>query len=536
MIDVKDLEKHHEGMRDIRRRDEPAFRDIARIVRPDEQSFERGEITNRDDYEVFDSTPLYALTEFAAGMFTEATNPAERWFDLTIGDKDLAAWGPVQNWLWGEATLLFNSLSPAASGFYAAAPGWFSNCGAFGNAFLGQEEWIERKTIIDRNLPIGQCFIDVDAGDNLNAFNREFKLRGDQAKGWFGDAAKGLQDDRTYTIVHAVYENPQLAPGKLGPAGMRYASTYFSPDDRNFRRDLGYYELPYHPLFWDKRSGRPWAVGPGHNARADMNVNNEMARSNMVDAQFAAEPMLLTAKEGMFTSADISPNAILEGALNADGKELVKPVQRGDNSARAEHKHQQIKDAIKEGFYFSLMQVRSRPQMTATEFMGWKSERLRTLAPNLVRVQQGLASFIARRYRILARAGQTSPMPPELQGHNIAVEFVSPLAKAQKLATGQAVMQWIGMLGQIAEFSQDPSVMDVLNKDGASRVLHSAIVGMPDVLNDQRVVAGIRQARAQQQAQQQKIEQAAQGAGIIADVAHARQAMSLSDQRKGKVA
>lgn len=535
MLDAQEVEKRHEEMRALKQREEPALRDIARIIRPDDQDFSRNSQTDRDNYDVFDSAPLYALDDFAAGMFTENTNPAERWMELTIADKDLAKWGPVQAWLWGEASLTYASLSPAASNFYPEATGWFGNVGAFGNAFLYQEEWLERKTIIDRNIPIGEAFFDVDAAGNLDGFNREYGLTGRQKKARFGEKYVGAncRDDSRYTIIHSVYRNPDFKPGMLGPRGMPFASTYISPDNKNFRVDGGYYELPYHALFWNKRSGRPWATGPGHNARADMNMLNEQERSNMVDAQFAAEPPILTHKEGLFSSADIQPNAILEGALNEKGQELIKTLQRGDNPQRAETKTDQKRAAIREAFYFSMLQVQGRPQMTATEFMGWKEERLRQLGPYLVRIQQGLASFIARRYRILARAGQTNPMPPELKGHNIAVEFVSPLAKAQKLATGRAVMQWVGSLGQIAEFSKDPSVFDVVNKDGAARTLHDAMVGTPDVINDQRQVATIRQARVQQQAQQAQLEQAAQGASIVADVAHASQAMTLSKQRTG---
>jgi hypothetical protein len=533
--DAKQIESRHEELRELRRREEPAFRDIARIIRPDDQDFEVTGHSDRDDYEVFDSTPLYAVDDYAAGMFTENTNPAERWMELTIADKDLAKWGPVQAFLWRRASRHFQSLSPAVSNFYPEAFGWFGNCGAFGNGFLYQEEWLGRQTIIDRNMPIGECFFDVDIAGNLDCFDREYLATGRQMKGFFGDKASACKDEQSYKIIHAVYGNPDRKPGRLGPEGMAYTSSYISPDAKDFRVDGGYYEMPYHPLFWAKRAGRPWASGPGHNARADMNMNNELARANQIDAQFAAEPLILTHKEGVFTSADLQPNAILEGALNADGKELLKTVQRGDNSARAEAKAAEVRAAIREAFYFSMLQVRNRPQMTAIEFMGWKEERLRQLSPYSVRIQQGLASFIARRDRILARAGQfdDDPIPPELAGHNIAVEFVSPLAKAQKLATGRSTMQWIGMLGQIAEFSQDPSVMDVVNKDGAARVLHDATVGMPDVINDQRAVAEIRAARAKAQAEKAQMEKMAQGAGIVADVAHASQAMTLSNQRGG---
>lgn len=532
--DNKEILRDQDDMRDERRQEESAWRDIARILSPDEQDFDRNSFTDRDSYDVFDSSPLMSLQDFAGSMFGENINPAERWMELGIADKDLEKWGPVKAWLWRRATRHYQSLSPAVSNFYSEATAWLSNLGRYGNGFQYQEEWVGRATIIDKAIAAGEAFIRLDVGGNVDQFNREFKLTGRQMKArWSADQCPSCDDGRSYQLVHAVYRNPDYTRGMLGPRGMAFCSTHVSPDLKDFRIEKNYYELPYHSLFWNKRAGRTYATGPGHIARADMNMLNEMERSALVDAQFGAEPLLLTNKEGIFTAADIHPNAILEGALSDQGKKLVDVMQRGDNSQRAEQKNEQVRGRIKEVFYFSMTQLINRPQMTATEWAGWKSEKLRILGPNLVRIQQGLASFIARRDRILDRAGvfAQDPMPPELKGHNISVEFVSPFAKAQKLATGQGVMQWIGALGQLAEASQDPSVMDVVNKDGVARVLHDAFVGMPDVINDQQAVQQTRDARAQQQQQQQQLEQAANAAGVVADVAHAHQAMTLSNQR-----
>lgn len=535
MLEISDLTKDHEAMRDERRLEEPAWRDIARIVSPDEQDFDKNSTTDPDAYDVYDSTPLMALEEFAGGMFGESINPAERWMELAIADKDLQKWGPVQGWLYRRASKHLRSLMPSASNFYTEATAWFSNLGRYGNAFQYQEEWVGRGMIIDKSIAAGQAFIRLDPAGHLERFDREWKWTGRQMKAFYGAAAASCDDARQYQLLHAVYPNPDFRPGMLGPRGMMFASTSWSPDDKAFRVDKAYYEMPYHALFWNTRAGKSYARGPGHIARPDMNTLNEMERANLIDAQFAAEPLILTNKEGIFTAADIVPNSVLEGAITEQGKELVKTLQRGDNPQRAENKTDQVRNRVKEAFKFSMMQLINRPQMTATEWMGWKEEKLRTLGPQLVRIQQGLGTYVARRDRILDRAGQFAddPMPPELAGHPIAVEFVSPLAKAQKLAQGRAVLQWIGALGQIAEFTKNPAVMDVVNTDGSARVLHDGMVGMPDVINDQKAVEQIRQARAQQMLEQQKMEQAAQGAGIIADVAHAAKAMSTTGSTTG---
>lgn len=528
----QDILKEQDRLAQLRQREEPAWRDIASLIDLDGQDFNVNERHDQPDLNVFDSTPLYALDDYVGGLFGESMNPAERWMELTIEDKDLAKWGPVKKWFWDQATQLYASMSPATSTFYSEASPWIANMGRYGNGFMYQEEWPERQTIIDRSVPIGECFIDVDIAGNLNRFHRNFMLSGTQMRQKFGDAAGGAQEDKHYSVVHAVYPNPDFKRGMLGDRGKPFASTYLSADLQNFRRDGGYYELPYHALFWNRRSGRAWATGPAHIARPDMNMGNEMARSELVAAQFAAEPPILTHDDAVIVAEDIVPNAVLNGTMSQQGKQLLQYLQRGDNPQFAEKKIEERRAAIREAFLYGTMQImRNRPQMTATEVMALKSERLKLVAPYLVRIQQGLASQVARRFSILSRAGQTIPPPPELRGRPLAVQFVSPLAKAQEAATGSAVLQWITALGNIATAAQRPDVMDKVNLDASADVLHGAMVKLPDVINDDDTVAKIRAQRAQQLAAQQQVEQASKLAGVYADVAHANQAQTRSAQR-----
>jgi hypothetical protein len=79
---------------------------------------------------------------------------------------------------------------------------------------------------------------------------------------------------------------------------------------------------------------------------------------------------------------------------------------------------------------------------------------LKSLAPNLVRIQRGLGGFIRRRAQLLDRMGVVmrtiGPPPPELLRANVAVTFVSPFAKAQKADVAKGAMGWVGAKVQLA--------------------------------------------------------------------------------------
>jgi hypothetical protein len=523
--------KRHAELRDARMREEPTWRQLARLLRPDDQDFNKDSRKERDGLDTWDSTPLYALDNFVGGVFGEAVNPAERWFELSIDDKDLAKFTPVKTWLWDYAATVAASLSPGIGTFYTEAVPTFADMAGFGGGCMYQEELPGKQKIIDRVVPCGRVFRDVDASGLTNTVHAEYPYTGRQVKQrWTGKAdVSRFRDDTKYTVIHCVYENADYRPRMLGPGGMGWESAFICEEIKDFVVTGGYHELPYHFFDWNRRGGRAYPSGPGHNALPDMNMLDEVQRSTVIAIQFEAEPILLVRDESIMTAADIEPHAVIHGGMTEQGKRQVETLNRGENLHLPLALVQDLRNQIREAFYFGLMQLINRPQMTATEFMGFKTEKLKLMAPNLVRIHTGLASFLTRRAALLWRAGQVPTMPPELEGRPLKFEFVSPFAKAQKLAQAQGAMQ----LGQSAIALQplDPNAGDVIDVDNVLRRIADGYTNDPSLVRDVKDIEARRNARAQQQMQQQKLEQAGQAADIAATVSHAQQAKTLADKR-----
>ena len=453
---------------------------------------------------------------------------------LTLPDKDLAKWGPVRDYLWRFGSAILNSAEPSKSGFYVNVPAVFGDMGCFGLGTMYSQEVTGKDAFIDIAVPLSETYIDTDGQGSLTRFHREYPLYGRQAKVQFGDAAKHLQDSNRYYFVHAVFKNPDYKENALGPRGMEWSSVYVCQDDHKFRMDRGYYEMPYHSIPWRLRSGRVWPIGPGHLARPDVNMLNEMERSHIVAAQFAAEPALLLHDQSVLTAADVQPNAMLYGSINEDGKPLVQAFSRAADVKLSLEQSNQRRVAIQNAFKFSLMQLLNRPQMTATEFLGQKQTQLQLLAPNLARIHTfGLSPWVKRRARMLIRKGLAPPPPPEMRGQKVEVEFVSPLAKAMKAATGQATMQWVSAIGQLQQLDPQGGAMDNVDTDGVAAILHDAFGPPPGAMRDPKAVAQMRGDRAQAMQQQTQIQNAGDVANTAATAAHALQAATLSGGRLG---
>ena len=532
----KDVEPDQSLMESERQREEGPWRDLARFLRPDGQSFnvtDRRERDGADD--PFDSTPLYALDDFAGGMFVKSINPAERWCSLGIEDSDLAEFKPVKKWLWDYSSAIFASLNPGYDNFYLSAPAWFADMAAFGNGFLWQEELVGSGRIMSNARPIGEIYKLSDANGETIALHRKFKLNGLQAKREFGTSAPQMRDNEEAVFIHCVAQNESYQPGALGPRGKPWKSIVVSPDKRDFHQERpGYNELPCHELQWNMRSGRSWATGPGHNALADMRGLDEAARSTIIGIQFEAEPMMWAANEDIMTAADMIPGSFLYGEALQGGKPPVAPIKRGENPQLALAYIQQLQMQVKKAFRFGLTDIlAARPQMTAEEVMGYKADELKQLAPNLVRVYRGIGGFIARRANIIGRMpGMIAPPPPELQGQPISPKFISPFTKAQKSERAQGVMGWVNVKAGFMASSGNPMWMDDVDVDGVSNVLHDAMTGEPNVKLDPRIVQQNREARAAAQQNAQQVEQAAAVSEVNANNAHAAQAQTLARGRK----
>ncbi|UPJ43924.1 hypothetical protein IVB40_07595 [Bradyrhizobium sp. 40] len=537
-----EIEGRHAELKKKRALEEPRWREIARLMQSDEDlsGGNRNDQRQPNGDDPFDSTPLYANDDYVGGMFSKATNPAERWFSWGVpADPELAKWKPAKDYLWNYTTLILASIDPTIDNFYLNVPGWFGDMGMLGSGFMWQEEMVGQGRIVTPNLAISGCYKDVDANGDLDTFHREFRLTGRQAKGKFGDRAPTARDDEEIVFVHALSPNPEFRPGSPFSRHMPFKSCYASPDKTNFYTESGYLDLPVHQIEWSMRSGRVWARGPGHNALPDMSSLDEVARATMVGIQFDAEPMWWASDEDVMTTADIVPGNVLFGDSAGNGKPPAQLLERTKQLALPLQLQNDLRNQVRRAFRFALAStLGARPQMTAEEVQAFSQDELKSLAPNLIRVQRGLAGFIRRRALLLDRLGVVTrtigPPPPELLRAAVTPTFVSPFVKAQKADTANGATSWVSTKIKLFEATQDPRWVDDIDVDGYSGVLHDALSGVPSIKLDPRQVEQIRQARAQAQQQAIALQQQEQQAAIYADVSHADQAKMLAKGRAGR--
>lgn len=158
--------------------------------------------------------------------------------------------------------------------------------------------------------------------------------------------------------------------------------------------------------------------------------------------------------------------------------------------------------------------------MTAREVAERSQEKLVMLGPVLERLQgEMLDPLIARIFGVMERKGMIPPVPDEIAGVPLKIEYIGMLAQAQRLVGLNPMEQYAGFVAQLAGL--DPSALDKLDIDQlVDEYAHD--LGVPaSLVRSDDVVAAIREQRAQAQQQQQMQEQmqsALEGAATASEI------------------
>jgi len=167
---------------------------------------------------------------------------------------------------------------------------------------------------------------------------------------------------------------------------------------------------------------------------------------------------------------------------------------------------EQRRNAIRAAFYVDQLQLQQGPQMTATEVLQRNEEKMRLLGPVMGRLQTELLQpLINRSFQLMLRNGQLPDAPPELQGRDIDIEYVSPLAKAQKTTDLQSVLRGLEAFIGLREIA--PGVMDYIDDQGLVKYVVD-VAGIPaEIIRSDSEVEEIREEQAEMQAMQLEQQQ-----------------------------
>lgn len=505
--------------------------DLAEYVEPSRLRLYNPEYPLRRD-KIIDNTGTLAWRTLASGMHSGITSPARPWFRLQISsDPEMREYAPVRIYL-AECERILREVFQR-SNVYPEFHRGYGDLGLFGQS-VGLLVEDDETAIRLQHIPHGRFWIARDEKGRATTLYREFKWSVQRIVSRFGldrvsthvrrDWENGKYDE-TYVICHAVEPRLNRKPGVDAKWNMPFLSNYWEEngDSGDLLEESGFEENPIIAPAWEISSDDHYAVSPGHVALGDIKMLQVEQKRKLEAIDKIVRPPMTGP-----TSMQNNPASLLPGSItyvdDPAGKGFRPAMEVNIRLAELAQDIRETQDRISRSFYADLFLMLSNLEgiqpRNELELSQRNEEKLLQLGPVLENIYGGqLEPVIDRTFAILNRLGVLPPPPPELEGQDLQIEYISMLAQAQKaVATGGIERIW-AFAGQIA--AMKPDVLDKLDSDQTLDV-YSEMLGVdPSIVVPDDKVAEMRQARAQQLQAQQAAEMAGQVAPAIKSSAEA---------------
>lgn len=474
----------------------------------------------RKHQHIFDSTGTRSLNVLTAGMMAGMTSPARPWFRLAIPDPDLMEYDSVKRWLAEVQRRMLHVF--ATSNTYMALHSMYEDLGCFGTTCaISMDDF---KTLTHHyNSPVGEYCLATDFKGHVNTVYREFEKTAGELVGEFGyencsPTVRNFYDQGNYDvwipIMHVVEPRAKRQYGKRDGRNKPWKSCYFEMGNDGvggrFLREGGFEDFPALAPRWRRVGGDVYGASPGMEALGDIKQlqHEQLRKANGID--YMTKPPLQVPTSMKGREVDFLPGGITYADQIGQQAGIRSMWEVNLNLDHLLADIQDVRERIRACFHadmFLMLAGSDRTNMTATEVAERHEEKLLMLGPVLERLHgELLKPLIDNTFSRMVQVGALPPPPPELEGMELDVEFVSMLAQAQRAVATNSIDRFVMNMGTIAQMK--PEVLDKFNADEWADK-YSDMLGIdPELIVSGEEVAFIRQSRAEQAQKEEMMAQA----------------------------
>lgn len=485
---------------------------------------------------ILDNTAVFGARTLAAGLMSGVTSPARPWFRLEVKDKDLMESGPVKAWLHDTAALLRAIF--ASSNTYRALHTIYEELGLFGTACSIVLPDFDN-VIHHYPLTAGEYALATNSKGMVDTVCREFQMTVAQMVEQFGkeNCSQTVRDlfnrgnyDTWVDVVHIIEPRKDRDLTKRDARNMRFASIYLEPGKDQadkFLSESGFERFPALAPRWVVTGNDVYGTSPGMECLGDVKQlqHQQLRKGQAIDYQ-VNPPLQVPTKYKEAAKARL-PGGVFYVDSVGQGQGVRSAFEVQLDLQHLLLDIQDVRERIRSAYYadlFLMLANDNRSGITATEVAERHEEKLLALGPVLERLHNELLSpLIDITFDYANRAGILPEPPPEIQGLELDVEFISVLAQAQRAVATQGMDRLLGTIGQLAAVK--PEVLDKINFDQVVDDYGNAYGVNPAIIVPDDQVAAIRQQRAQAM-------QAAQSAAAAPQVVESAKTASEIDTGK----
>ena len=440
---------------------------------------------------IFDGTATHSLELLASSLHGMLTSSVNRWFGLRFKETAVNQDDQAREWLEDVTDKMYLAIS--RSNFQQEVFETYFDLIAFGTSCLQIEE--DKEDIIRfSSRHIKEIYISEDSRGMVNCIYRRFKMSAKATVDKFGLEILSKKTQDTFKkspfddieLVHVVKPRDMYNPRKMDKQNMPFVSIYFEYDTGHIVSQGGFKEFPYVVPRYLKASNELYGRSPAMSALSDVKILNKMVEIGMKAA--ANNPLGLNMED-------------------------------------------QRRQAISQTFHVDQLLITENRNMTATEVVQRNQEKMRILGPVLGRLQSELLQpMIIRIFNIMMRNGLFPEAPEILLNQEIDVEYVSPMALAQRGEELNSIVKGLELFGNISQLA--PATLDYIDPPGLIKNLIK-ILGLPaTMIRSDAEVQQIAEEKAEAQQQQAETQQQIAESEMARNVAPAVQAVSNAERQQ----
>lgn len=443
---------------------------LAEYYTPRTSKFLTSDVNRKPKFskKIVDSTTGISVRNFASGMMSGATNPAQKWFKFGIKNYQLQYDYKVKNWCADVTELIrriFNS-----SNLYLCLPQNYEQMGIFGISVLSVEK--DYDTVIHcKVLPVGSYRIAKDYRGKVDTLYRVYADTVSNIVEKFGlenvsTRVKNLYENKRFEeyieIVHAVEKNFKYNKKAKFADKRKFVSVYFerNGNENKFLQVSGFNHFPY-VVFEATVNGEDVYPSncPGITSFPDVKQLMDQIKDYAKALKKIVSPQLKGPKSLANKKMKDEPASFTPVAET--GTETLAPIYQVNPAVlQIKDSINDIRKIISQIWYNDLFVMLNNSDYTqprtATELRYRKDEAMAQLAPLLQQVYVGAAELIDVVFEICCEDGIIPEPPEQIQGFDTEAEFISTLAQTQKASSIGAVERTVTFAANLASATNSP--------------------------------------------------------------------------------
>lgn len=496
----------------------PLLKKLAKNLCPNTVRFIASEVNKKavNNNSIYDSTPVIAVRNFASGLITGATSPADNWFKLKLENSDLNNIHDVKIWTNDVAELIRNIIN--SSNFYQVLFKAYKQLGVFQFACIYLEADFDN-VVNFKLLPIGSYRIDKNNKGQIDTVCRNFMMSAKNIVDEFGKdncpssilEAYDSSPLSEFEVVHFVAPNPNYKENSPISIEKKFISvTYLVGDsEKEFLRKSGFSRFPF-VLFEAETNGENIypTEGCGVYALPDVRQLYEMIKDKSEAVKKMYKPLVKGPASLKNKKLIDEPSAFIEEDENGRGLSPVYEVNPGILELRNDIN--EIKENIKSHFYndlFAMILNTAERGRTATEVNELKEEKLVLLSPLLEQIHTALSQIIEWIFFECQRVDILPDVPEIIQNQDLKIEFVSTLAQAQKIKKISSMERFATFVINLSSSVQDAVLLKKVNFDRMVDDYAEFANIDANQITPSKIVEKLRKEIAQQQAKAQQSQE-----------------------------